>query len=79
VGVGHEQASELALVIALDEPDTSRARNDAQFVEPTLVVLPGYGPDPTIDNGLEQSHTLEIDQVDAAPMFAFARSAERSP
>jgi len=34
VAVGHEQASELALVIALDEPDSSRARNDAQHVEP---------------------------------------------
>jgi len=30
VGVGYEQASKLALVIALDEPDALTARNDAQ-------------------------------------------------
>src|SRR5262249_32226060 len=53
VGVAHEQASELALVIALDELDASCARNDAQLVEPTLVVLPHYGLDATTHDWLE--------------------------
>jgi hypothetical protein len=69
VGVGHEQASELALVIPFDEPDASRTRNDAQYVKPTVVVLPGYSLDPTIHDRSEQSHTPEISQVDCAPML----------
>src|SRR5215831_9019881 len=81
VGVGHEQASELALIIALDELDASCTRDDAQLVEPTVVVLPRYGPNAVTHDRLEQSHTPEISQIDAAPMLAFARSAEviRSP
>src|SRR5262249_44304288 len=39
VGVGHEQASELAVVVAFDEPDAARAGNDAQRVKPTVVAL----------------------------------------
>jgi hypothetical protein len=76
VGVDHEHADKLSLVIVFDEPDACRARNDAQPVTATVVVLPGYGSDPTTDNGLEQSHTLEISQVDAAPMLAFACCAD---
>ena len=34
VGVGHKQADELDLVVALDELDASCARDDAQLVEP---------------------------------------------
>jgi hypothetical protein len=60
VGVGHEHADKLALVVVFDEPDASRARDDAQLVEPTVIVVPGYGPDATIHDRLEQSHTLEI-------------------
>src|SRR5262245_40063585 len=45
VGVGHEHADKLALIIALDELDASCARNDTQSVEPTVVSLPRYGPD----------------------------------
>src|SRR5215467_3616654 len=40
LGVGHEQAGELALVIALDELDASCARDDAQFLELTVVAVP---------------------------------------
>src|SRR5262249_18190814 len=81
VGVGHKQAGELALVVALDELDASCARDDAQLVDPTVVSLPRYGPDAVTHDRLEQSHTLEVSQIDAAPMLAFARSAEvrRSP
>jgi hypothetical protein len=80
-GVGHKQAGKLALVVALDELDASCAQDDAQLVEPTVVVLPRYGPDATIHDGPEQSHTLEVSQIDAAPMLAFAGRAEvrRSP
>src|SRR5262249_14168630 len=79
--VGHEKASELTPVIAFYEPDTSRARNDAQLVEPTMIVLPRYGPDTATHDRLEQSHTLEFSQIDAAPMLNLARCAElkRSP
>src|SRR5262245_39706463 len=45
VGVGHKQAGELALVVALDELDASRIRDDAQLVEATVVVLPRHGPE----------------------------------
>ena len=38
-GVGHKQAGEFALIIALEELDASCARDDAQLVEPTAVVL----------------------------------------
>src|SRR5262249_60689449 len=76
IGVRHKQASELALVITLDELNAFCVRNDAQLVEPTLVVLPGHGPDPTIHDRLEQPHTLEIRQIDAAPMLALARCAD---
>jgi hypothetical protein len=69
VGESHEQASKLALVIPFDEPNTCGARNDAQLVEPALVVLPGYGPDATIHDRFEQSHTPEISQIDCAPML----------
>jgi hypothetical protein len=81
VGIGDEQASELALVIALDELDASCARDDAQLVEPAVVPLPRYGPDAATHDRLEQSHAPEVGQIDAAPMLAFARSAEvmRSP
>ena len=70
-----------ALVIALDELDASCTRDDAQLVEPAVVVHPCYGPDAVTHDGLEQSHPLEVSQIDAAPMLAFARSAEvmRSP
>src|SRR5215470_11771247 len=51
VSVGHEQPGKLALFIAFDEPYACRAWNDAQLVEPTLIVLPRYGPDATIHNG----------------------------
>src|SRR5262249_36472708 len=81
VGVGHEQAGELALLISLDELDASRPRDDAQLVEPAMVVLPCDGPDAVTHDRLEQSHASELSQIDAAPMLAFARSAEvrRSP
>src|SRR5262245_60657666 len=68
VEVRHKQASELTLIIALDEPDTICVRNNTQLVGPTVVVLPRYGPDATIHNWPEQSHALEIGQIDAAPM-----------
>jgi hypothetical protein len=32
MGIGHEHADELALVVAFHEPDACRARNDAQLV-----------------------------------------------
>jgi hypothetical protein len=76
VGVGHEQASELAVVVPFDEPDAGRGGNDAQRVKPTVVVLPCDGPDAITYDRLEQSHTLEVSQIDAAPMLAFARCAE---
>jgi len=79
VGVGHEHAHKLALVVVFDEPDAARARDDAQLVESTVIVLPSYAPDPTIHYRLEQSHALEIGQIDAAPMLAFARRPKRSP
>jgi hypothetical protein len=81
VGVGHEEASELALVIALDELDPFCARNNAQPVEPTLVVLLDHGPDPTTHDRFEQSHMLEISQVDCAPMLNLICRTEmmRSP
>src|SRR5690349_22037916 len=74
VGISYKQSSELALIIALDELDASCARDDAQLVEPTVVVLPRYGPDAVTHDRLEQSHTLEVSQIDAAPMLAFART-----
>jgi len=58
VGVGHKQTGELALVIALDEPDACGAGNDTQSVEPTVAGPPGYGPDLSIHDRPEQSHTL---------------------
>jgi hypothetical protein len=81
VGVAHEHANKLALVVVLDELNTSCARNDAQLVEPTLVVLPRYGADATTHTRFEQSHTLEIGQIDCAPMLNLACCAEvmRSP
>jgi hypothetical protein len=57
--------------------DAACARDDAQLVEPTVVVLPRYGRDAPSHDGLEQSHTLEVSQIDAAPMLAFARSVVR--
>src|SRR5262245_57011743 len=79
VEVRHKQASELALIIAFDETDTSCARNNTQLVEPTVVALPRYGPDAATSDGLEKSHALEIGQIDCAPMLAFTRAVMRSP
>jgi hypothetical protein len=39
VEVRYKQASELALVVAFDEPNASCARNDAQLVKTTVVAL----------------------------------------
>src|SRR5262245_29491138 len=78
VGVGHEHASELALLVPFDEPDAARAGNDAQRVKPTMVVLPCDGPDATTHDGLEQSLTLQIGEINAAPMLALARRVKRS-
>jgi hypothetical protein len=46
-----------------------------------MVDLPHYGLDVTTHDGLEQSHTLEISQVDCAPMLNLVRCADamRSP
>jgi hypothetical protein len=54
---------ELALIVVFHEPDASSARNDAQLVEPTVVLLPRYGPDPTIRNRPEQSHTPQLGHI----------------
>jgi len=78
MGIGHEHADELALVVVFDEPDAARAGNDAQRVKPTVVVLPGYGPDATIHDRPEQSHTLEIGQIDCAPILNLVCRAEDS-
>src|SRR5262249_40284660 len=54
-GVGHKQAGELALVVALDELDAACARDDAQLVQATVVVLPRYGPDSGTRNSPERT------------------------
>src|SRR5215470_6022874 len=76
VGVGYKQASELALVVAFDEPDTSCARNDAQLVEPAVVALPRYRLDAATHDRFEQSHALLIGEINAASMLAFACTAD---
>src|SRR5262249_5040576 len=81
VGVAHKQTSELAFVVALDELNAFCARNDTQSVEPTVISLPRYGPDAATHDRFEQSHALEIGQVDRAPILNLARCADamRSP
>src|SRR5262245_48832508 len=55
VGVGHKQSGELTLVVA-----APCARDNAQLVEPTVVVPPRYGLDAATHDGIEQPHALQI-------------------
>ena len=64
-------------------PSSSRFMKDAaegttpKRIKPTITALPRYGPDAASQDRLEQSHTLEIRQIDAAPMFARRTDAKR--
>jgi hypothetical protein len=73
-GVGDKHAPKLAVIVASNEANALGLRDHPQPVDPTID-KPHDGANVPPNDGLEQTDTLQLGQVDAAPMLAFAGSA----